>query len=141
MNSPRCAADDCKQPFEPIQEGQKYCSVQCRSRAGVHRYRARKRFGDDGGGGPGGKRQARLFSRSELHRTKPKPVKSAVKPKSGDLFPEDGVSLYATFGGAVDCAQEGAVSDNGERYAKYSVKSGKRPSHSVPVIPEAPLAA
>lgn len=138
-----CAADDCRKPFEPAfgqEQSQKYCSQRCATRMRVRICRARKRYGDDGGGGPGGRRQAALFSRSELHRRKP--AKSAIKPKpkQDDLFPDDGAALYASFGGAVSYAQDGSVSDNA-RYSKYSVKSSRRPPQSASQNPEKPLAA
>jgi hypothetical protein len=136
-----CAADDCKQPFEPVQDFQKYCSSRCASRIRVRLCRQRKRYGGDDGGGPGRKRQPQLFSRSELHTAKRKPAKSVIRPKQDGLFPDDGQSLFATLGGAAKYAQDGTVSDN-EGYNKYSVKSdSKRPSTRVFSTPEAPLAA
>lgn len=49
------------------------------------------------GGPPGGNRQSRLFSRSELHRRKPAKAALKPKPKSGDLFPDDGQAIFATM--------------------------------------------
>lgn len=97
-----CDADDCRQPFEPAQgqeATQKYCSIKCRDRVRQRRHRARLK--PNGGGPPGGKRQAALFSRSELHR---KPSKSTVvpKPKQDDLFPLEGSALVAAIGEAID---------------------------------------
>jgi hypothetical protein len=117
-----CAAEDCKQPFEPAfgqEETQKFCSVKCRNRDGVRRYRARLKPKPNGGG-PGGRRQPMLFPVSTL-RSK-KPAKAAMKPKQDALFPADVRSWFAALTAeqrqevlriaAEDRGREGAVSDN-----------------------------
>ena len=99
-----CEAEDCKQPFEPAvgqEETQRFCSVKCRNRVRVRRWRERHKAHPNGGG-PGGKRQARLFPRAELHRRKP--AKFVVKPKQDPLFPVDGDGLFATQAGGVEYA-------------------------------------
>ena len=154
MSLPVCAFPRCRKTFEPAfgqEEMQKFCSPECRNADGQRRWRERHKQKPNGGGPPGGNRQARLFSRSELHRRKP--AKSALKPKPKQddlLFPDkfpvdrhdlpaDG-GLYTTFCGAVRYRKDGSVSDNGA-YNTYSVKSGKLSPQSIPAAPEAPVAA
>lgn len=100
-----CEADDCKQPFEPApgqEETQKYCSVKCRNRVRIRRFRARHRVGGPNGGPPGGKRQAALFSRSELVRRKPSKSTVKPKPKQDGLFPLEGSGLVAAIGEVIE---------------------------------------
>jgi hypothetical protein len=108
MKSPLCAAEDCRQPFERMHEFQKYCSRRCATRIYVRLCRARKRSGGDDGG-PGGKRQPRLFTVSAMHRRKS--AKSVVKPKpkQDGLFPEDGIHATQAIGYGYD--QNGELSD------------------------------
>jgi hypothetical protein len=40
---PRCAGEDCEQPFEPTKHGKRYCSEKCRGRAARHRHERRMR--------------------------------------------------------------------------------------------------
>lgn len=150
-----CGNELCRKPFKPVvgqESTQKYCSPICGNRQRVRDCLARKRANGDGGG-PGGKRQRSLFSRSELHRRKTNKAAMVPRPKTGDLFPPDeGRDLRATFGGAVSCAGDGAVSDNlrgehgqnGTDYSKYSVKSRALrhlPPQSAPATSESPIAA
>lgn len=80
-----------------------------------------------------------LFSRSAMHRRKPARSTPTLKAKQDGLFPEDGQTLHATFGGAVEYAGDGSVSDKN----KYSVKSSRRfpPRPAVVSIPEDDRAA
>jgi hypothetical protein len=138
LNTRICAADDCNDPFDPVLPEQMYCTERCAARIRMRRYRARHKIKPNGGG-PGGRRQSRLFPKSAMHRAG-KPAKSVAKPKQDGLFPDDGPQLYASFGGAAAYSQDGSLSDNA-RYNKYSVKSDRRNSSLVSSIPEAPLAA
>jgi hypothetical protein len=135
MKLPLCAAEDCRQPFEPAfgqEQGQKYCSRQCGIRDRVRRHRLRKRRGGDDGG-PGGKRQVRLFSRSEM--TRRKTAKSTLKPKQDRLFPDDG-GIHATQAIGYGYDQNGKISD--------VLVIGRKSRNSPPRVSstsEAPLAA
>ena len=141
-----CAAEDCKQPFEPAfgqEETQKFCSVRCRNRDGVRRYRARRKPRPNGGG-PGGKRQPLLFSRSEMQRRKP--AKSALKPKQDALFPADVRSWFLALTAeqqrevmriaaqaqlAQDVGDSKLASDNEEILCKILPACFRKPSQSV----------
>jgi hypothetical protein len=134
MASPRiCAADDCNEPFDPVLPEQLYHSERCAARMRQRRRRAKLKP-NPRGGGPGGDRQPRLFSRSELHRRKP--AKSALKPKpkQDGLFPEDGIHATQAIGYGFD--------DNGKISDLLVIGRTKRPPARVSVpLPEAPLAA
>lgn len=124
-------------------EWQECCTEQHASRVRMRRYRARKRYGDDGGGGPGGKRQPTLFSGSEFQRRKPAKATVIPKPKQDGLFPLDGSGLIAAIGEAIDrltpeqrqeiiriaaqdCRPEsGLTSDKGKRAEQMAQHSGR----------------
>ena len=121
-----CAADDCNESFEPEFPGHIYHDRTCAARMRQRRRRAKLKPRPNGG--PGGNRQPRLFSRSELHRRKP--AKSAPRPKSGDLFPVDGQAIFATMAVGID-------DDSGV----LIIGRKKRPGRLAAARPEAPLAA
>lgn len=43
METRTCAADDCKKAFVPKVEWEKFCSLRCKNRIHVRRFRARRR--------------------------------------------------------------------------------------------------
>jgi hypothetical protein len=115
----------CREKFDPIVDWQVCCTPDHAVVLRMRRYRARRRAGggDDGGGGT---RQRRLFPKPLLVKTKPPRPAQVHEPT---LFETD---LLATFGGAVEYAGDGSVSDKN----RYSVKPGRKPSGSAPATPE-----
>ena len=105
----------CETKFDPTVDWQVCDTPRCTAVLKMRRYRARKRCGggDDGGGGS---RQRALFAKTA--HAKAKPPKPAPVP-APTLFETD---LLATFGGAVEYARNGSVSDKN----RYSVKSDTR---------------
>lgn len=122
-----CAAAGCTETFQfnPINPCKKFCSLQCGIRTRVARKRKRDKLG--GGGDGGGGKQRRLFSRPMLAESKPPKPAPVAEPT---LFEND---LLHTFGGPIEYAPDGSVSDK-QTYSRYSVKSGSR-KPSVPVQP------
>jgi hypothetical protein len=75
----------------------------------VRRFRARKRYGgDDGGGG----KQRALFAKSVLAKAKPPKPAPVIEP---NLFESD---LLATFGGGGEYGRDGSWSDKNRYYVK-----------------------
>jgi|SRR5579864_4880987 len=97
----------CQVKFNPVVEWQVCDTERCSSALRMRRFRERKRCGggDDGGGGG---RQRQLFPKPVL--AKPPKVEPAPAPT---LFEND---LLASFGGAVEYAKDGSVSDKTRYY-------------------------
>jgi len=73
--------------FEPVIEGQLYCSDKCSARERMQRWRDRQKAkGPDGGGPPGPRRlpQLALFPRDAIAGRKPS--KPSVAAAQNDLF-------------------------------------------------------
>ena len=116
MSTRTCADPKCRAKFTPVAEWHIFCSKTCAVRVSVRRFRARQRYGDDGGGGPG-KRQRCLFPAGVTAKAKrPKPPQRVPQPV---LFPPENAGLVATFGGAVKYGEGGSVSDKNRYYVNH----------------------